>query len=113
MERICYIYKNATLGDCTNNGASSRYDRMYYIRESQVNEYLMRDDINKDRILVLIERMLWGRPAWYLRPLVEPKGTVGCMFGGNYATVDYEDCNHPLPIHDRYETPEQYEILSR
>jgi hypothetical protein len=44
-----------------------------------------------------------------------PANGVGPMFSGNFAyTSDSRfPANYPLPIHDRYETAEEYDRLSR
>jgi len=44
-----------------------------------------------------------------LEPRFRPEGQLGPMASGNIACVDGEY----LPIHDRFETQEQYNILSR
>lgn len=102
------IYRHES--DCTNGGVSSRYWNMEVIEEKDVPNY---EPSNPDRTLVLVRRMWRGKRSYYLRPLNEPKGMIGPMFGGNYGKVDSSVCRYPLPIHDRYETPDEYEALSR
>lgn len=102
------IYR--TDSDCTNGGVSSKYWHMHVMEESELS---VTEPSDPERTLVLVRRMMRGKRAYYLRPYIEPKGMVGGMFGGNYAKVDYDICRYPLPIHDRYETQEQYEALSR
>jgi len=45
-----------------------------------------------------------------------PKGnTIGAMAGGNYVKDSngmFRIVPFPVPVHDRYETPEQYDMLS-
>jgi len=54
-------------------------------------------------------------------PLVIPEGMVGPMFGGNYVINEHSegfpkypnmDRVVPIPVHDRFETEEQYKALS-
>ena len=51
----------------------------------------------------------------HAEPVDKPEGKVGPMFGGNFIyTSDSRFPNdYPIPVHDRFETPEQAEILSR
>ena len=99
------------LGDCTNGGASSRHKSIIVIEESDIEE-AMKSNMDLDKVFVLVRRELWGENHWYLRQLIEPKGKIGPMMGGNYAEVS-EVSQHLLPIHDRYETQEEYDVLSR
>lgn len=107
--RFAHILR--TESDCTNNGISGKRWIFRLITEEEEKTLLTNEPEN---YLVLVKRVLWGEKAWYLRPLevLKPKGSIGPMHGGNYADIGYELSRLPLPIHDRFETPEQYEALS-
>lgn len=107
--KTAHILRSET--DCTNNGVSGKRWIFRMITEEE-EENLQTNE--PDRYLVLVKRELWGKSAWYLRPLntLKPAGSVGPMHGGNYAVVDYKLSSLPLPIHDRFETPEEYNALS-
>ena len=68
----------------------------------------------------LNKRVLWGEKHYYIEPVVHPKGKLGPFAGGNYATTSNatwsdilgERTSRPLPIHDRFETQEEYDLLS-
>tara|TARA_R110001632_G_scaffold14395_1_gene48576 strand:+ start:295 stop:657 length:363 start_codon:yes stop_codon:yes gene_type:complete len=63
--------------------------------------------------------------GYHLAPVAEnPEGMLGPMFDGNYAAISWEikkalekKLGHPytdvLHVHDRYETQETYDLLSR
>lgn len=116
------IYRFA-LGDCTNNGASSRHDTMWAFDGDlqEIKEFVEKKNINKDECLYLV-RDAFGYQNLdtpYFTPLEfalnKPNGNI-CM-GGNYCKGDssWRDWfGHSLPIriHDRFETWEQYERMS-
>lgn len=81
------VYRPGT--DCTNGGISSRKD------------YLTEDDV-----------ILLRRPQWrdtIIVPLEDRPGMVGPMDGGNVGEFEGKFYR----IHDRYETQEDYDALSR
>lgn len=112
-----------SLGDCTNNGISSRHNTLTCFDGDldEIKEYVEEKNIDMDRCLYVVRRELWGKPEPYLTPLkwAIKKPTSGpVMAGGNYAKGDSrwkEWFGHylPLPIHDRIETWEEYDALSR
>lgn len=113
--------------DCTNGGASGRYDEIL-VECDRGNERDI-DPTNPPENLFKVEEMNIGFcRALHLVPYKKRReGMVGPMDGGNYADTcdsrwgemlsDHYGAafrfNHCLSIHDRYETPEQYRILSR
>lgn len=107
--RTAHILRTET--DCTNNGISGKRWTFRLITEEEEKNLQTNEP---DRYLVIIKRELWGKPAWYLRPLIilKPAGSIGPMHGGNFAVVDYNLSRLPLPIHDRFETPEENLNLS-
>lgn len=99
------------VSDCTNGGVSSK--RWIFKLITEEEETTLQTD-KPEEYLVLVKRELWGKKAWYLRPLkiLHQKGYLSPMHGGNYATIDYDLSRLPLPIHDRFETQREYDILS-
>lgn len=116
------IYK-FPLGECTNNGASSRHTTMVAFDGDleEIRQYVENKQIDPDKCLYLVRRELWGENHFYFTPLEfalnNPNGNV-CM-GGNYCCTsdsrwrEMVGDSYPRPIHDRFETWEQYEALSR
>jgi hypothetical protein len=114
-----YRYPN---GDCTNNGISSKHDILDCFDGDieDVKKYVEENGFDIEKCLFVVRRNLFGKPAPYLSPLAweinKPEGCI--MFGGNYAVGDsrWRDWfGHylPLPIHDRKETYEENETLSK
>lgn len=96
-----YVYKNS-LGDCTNNGLTSKHDRLMLcygdLNQEEINE-LPEDS------LILIERVLWGKPAPYAVPVEIYKSGRHSMAGGNfvYTSDSRFPGSAPLSVHDRVE----------
>ena len=110
-----------SLGDCTNNGLSSRKNVIdcYDGELSAIVEHCKKNNIDMNEVLFVVRRELWGEEHPYLTPLEwavnKPNGNV-CA-GGNYANGDsrwkeWFGHDYPLPIHDRFETWDEYEALS-
>ena len=129
-----YVYKSIA-GDCTNGGISAstntlnllmsdderpqpvvRYgnDEIEYFRAQAKR----RSDHDPEHDVFVVKRHLSGRDYYHIEP-IEPvrSGCVGYMAGGNLAyTSDHRfrsRFDYALPIHDRQETHELYEVLSR
>jgi len=97
--------------DGTNGGISSKYERFVLLG---VDAPFTPDDMTP--ALKIVKRFLFGRDYYHLEPIDPcPSNQVGYMFGGNFAySSDSRFPNdYPLPIHDRSETQEQYDTLSR
>lgn len=122
FEKLSVTVYRFSLGDCTNHGLSSRKNTIdcYDGELSAIIEHCKQNNIDMNDVLYVVRRELWGEKHPYLTPLEwaanKPNGNV-CA-GGNYANGDsrwYEWFGHylPLPIHDRIETWEEYDALSR
>ena len=114
-----YRYPNA---DCTNHGLSSKHNMLdcFDGDVEDVKHYVEENGYDIHKCLYVVRRMLWGEPHPYLTPLdwaiKKPNGNV--CFGGNYAVGDsrwrlWFGHYLPLPIHDRVDTWEDYEALTR
>lgn len=123
MEKLSvFIYRHAN-DDCTNNGVSSRHEMMTLFsncKKDEVVKYCKENGIDTDSVLWLNPRILWGVDHFIAEPLFCPEDKIGPMFGGNFAyTSDSRLYNFggeyhlPIPIHDRFETQEEYDVLSR
>lgn len=115
------IYRDSSLGDCTNGGLTSKVDSAWLFIDCTREEaiaYCELKDTNPNEQLFLERRELpWTKNADYVTPLVERKGLLR-MFGGNFVYTsdsrfrEYCGTTQPLPVHDRYETQEQYGRMS-
>lgn len=102
------------LGDCTNNGISSRYNRLLLICE---DGFIDIDETNPPENLVkIVTRHLFGSEYKHIEPVASTApGCVGWMSGGNIGyTCDYRFSRmsqYPLSIHDRQEGQEMYNSM--
>lgn len=139
---MCPVLRPAHGRDCTNNGLSSRLDYVtvvkdvpyimthwngntYYERpdEVAVRKYCHKKKINEATVLILCDKT--NNPTYtpYLKPIEDvwnPKGKnhkLGPMMGGNYVIVregnEYYTNEKVVRVHDRYETQEENDTLSR
>lgn len=106
----CSIFRS-DLGDCTNGGISSTGRSL---------DLLVKDGFNATNLLRLVEpeeRQVCGKIYRDVVPVIYPGRWW--MSGGNLLyTSDsrFEEntgSEYPLVIHDRYETPEEYDMYSR
>lgn len=106
------------LGDCTNGGLSSKATRICVINVD--GPFNPSADVPAFR---LVEGAFKGQVV--LVPADQPEGLIGPMFGGNMAYTsdsrfsakirELTDSNFygAVPIHDRFETQADYDILCR
>ena len=112
------VYSNPAYRHCANGGVSETADSIYVACESGPYE------VEETNPLLFKLKASFNEYAC-LVPYTKPKGAeIGPMMGGNYAgTSDsrFADMVYNaigstvgiLPIHDRYESKELYETLSR
>jgi hypothetical protein len=119
-----YYDKNRFGYDCTNGGVTSRHTSLTLFWDCSKQEALKHCEenvIDTDAALWLNPRQLWGEYLPIAEPLICPKGKIGPMFGGNFIYTSDSRFPHvsgnyghyPIPVHDRFETQEQYDSLSR
>ena len=101
------------LGDCTNGGMSSRHDTLYVICD---RGFIDIDPKNPpDNLAKVVKR----RTIYHIEPYT-PATQIGWMMGGNYAATSdarFSDMiggmYGAVAIHDRQESQELYDLLSR
>ena len=110
--------------DPSNGGISGRLDEIEVFSADTTNgeiaAWCLKHRVRPSDVCRLNKRMLWGEKHYYIEPVMRPKHTLGPMFGGSFAdTSDStwadilgETVGRPIPIHDRFETQEQYDALS-
>ena len=111
------IYKH-NREDCSNHGISSRFESILLICD---DGFVTIDEKNPpENLCKVVKRNLWDKEYVHIEPVAEiPRNKTGYMDGGcvvmssdsrfSRATgVDY-----PICLHDRTETWEQYDALSR
>ena len=92
------VYRNQS-GDATNGGLSSQFNSL----DVYISGYKI-DELPNDA-LVLVERNLFGKDAWYVKPVALIKSNKQSMFGGNfvYSSDSRFPADSPIKIHDRVE----------
>ena len=111
------VYRDADGHDCTNGGISSRHRQLLLICDEGFLEVDENDP--PENLVRVVKRHLFGRDIYHIEPVAQPNG-AGWMMGGNYAA----SCDSrfskavggtygAVPVHDRQESWEQYEALSR
>lgn len=113
------VYRNG-LGDCTNNGLTSRVSSSWLFVDCSREEALQlceKEYINPYEQMILVRRTLWGRNADYAEPLMKKAGHQ--MFGGNFIYTsdsrfsEWTGSRAPIAVHDRFETREEYDFYSK
>ena len=123
MERLFVtVFRAAGFPDCTNNGLSNRVDSALLFSNCSHEEAInWCEENNHDpkNQFILVNRTLWNEDHSYAEPLVKPNSMIQC-FGGNFLyTSDSRMYKTggvykvPVPIHDRFETQEEYDALCR
>lgn len=108
------IYENKRIGNCSNNGISSRYNDVLLICEEG---FIKIDENNPPENLVkLVTRRFGGREYKHLESYAPvSERNVGYMAGGCYCGSSdsrfTKISDYPLPLHDRQETQEMYDSM--
>ena len=108
------VFRDARLpGDYTNGGVSAARDELFL-----VGPFGWKDVPDNDpRLIRVVERKNFAARPPYLSavPVNPDRGdkVIGPMFGGNfiYSCDSRFPSDYPIPVHDRYETQEQYDLL--
>lgn len=113
------IFKAKLFAGCSNNGISDNYDNVvcYFLEDGETVEDIKNAE---DNAVVFIPRMLCGEKHYIFEPVKKvPEGYVSYMSGGSYVGscdsrfIELCDGFEILPLHDRTETWQQYDMLSR
>lgn len=109
-----YVYSNNAFKGTSNNGVSEKFDRLLLIHDEG---FIQIDEDNLPENLVkIVTRNLSGGEYKHIEPY-RKASKIGYMFGGTYAgTSDSrfsKIAKYPLAVHDRQESQEEYDTLSR
>ena len=100
---LTFVLRNS-LGDSTANGLTSKVNQVD-LHYGDTVDLADLDNIPDDE-LVLVERQLFGKEAWYAVPAGIYKSNKHSMFGGNF--IHTSDSRFPgrapIPVHDRVES---------
>jgi hypothetical protein len=110
MGLIVSVLRDSDLGDCTAGGISSKFNKLTVINVPGPF------DPTPDAPAAVLENGPLG--SMKIVPVFKPEGTIGPMFGGNYAASSDSRFRKAagfygaVAIHDRFESQEMYELLS-
>jgi hypothetical protein len=110
---VCYVFRAEAFPDCTNGGISSRCDRVTLVGLGPECEIF---PATPERPAVrLVRRTIRGSVYLHAEPVDQPEGLVGPMAGGNfiYSSDSRFPSDYPISLHDRFETQEHYNLLTR
>lgn len=106
------IYENKEIGNCSNHGISERFKNILIACDDGFI------DVNGDEenLCKVVKRVIFGQEYVHVEPVAQPKG-IGWMAGGSVVYSSDSRFNkisqYPLALHDRCESKEMYEALSR
>ena len=118
----CDIFKNSLYRNCANGGLSERVRTVTLVVEPNVAEGLsLPFEPDEDAPAVKIVERFFGHERYvHAEPInPPPKGMVGWCMGGTYIhTSDSRwrkitGVDYPIALHDRCDTPEDFEMLTR
>ena len=108
------IYEDKRIGNCSNNGISSRYTEVLLICEEGFID--IDEDNPPENLVKMVTRHLFGKDYKHIEPVARSNG-VGWMSGGSLVySCDSRFrrmSDYPLSFHDRQESQEIYDRLSR
>lgn len=122
--RTVHVYRTLAWSDSTNNGITANNHTLTLFWDCKREEALLYcqnpdNHVQAEKSLLLVPRTLWGEDHMYAEPLLKPTGRIQ-VFGGNYIVGDSampkysgRTTTMPIPVHDRFETQEEYDALSR
>jgi len=108
-----HVYRDTALGDCTNHGASSRFDMLYIYAEHLSTPAALLDiqqhNLNIEQCFQVHRIIVGGKPFFNIKPLDPRLSGKWKMFGGNFAYScdsryrEVTGISYPIPVHDRIE----------
>jgi len=112
---ICSILEDKRLGNCSNGGISSKHKKV--LLWSECKELQIFEESKDCPAVEIKTKNAYGEEYVYVQPVGNPTGR-GWMMGGSFihsCDSRFREVfgNKPIPLHDRQETPEQSEMMSR
>jgi len=118
----CSIFKNPLFKDCANGGLSERVNNVIIVvTDEQAKELSLPFEPSESHPAVkLVKRTICGELYVHAEPInPPPKGMVGWCAGGTF--IETSDSRYskivghpyPIPLHDRCDTEEDFEALTR
>lgn len=114
---ICSIYQDKDGVNCSNNGISSKYKDVLVIMAEGEGQVF--DEDPKRPTVKIVRRIIQGKEYIHAEPVNPIKSeNIGYMFGGCFifssdSRFSRFISQYPVALHDRQESQEEYDILSR
>lgn len=94
------------------------FDEVFNDRYNRGNHVLAESQGNPNVVcLKVVRRDMGGGRYLHVEPMEQPEGMIGPMAGGCFVYSSDSRfralSSYPLAVHDRFETSEQYALLSR
>lgn len=108
---IVGLLENKEIGNASLGGISTKHVSFVLTGEG-VPEIFEPDEDSPE--IKLVKRIIYDKPYLHVEPIERPTG-IGWMFGGCFVwSSDSRFPNtYPIALHDRQESPELHEHLSR
>lgn len=106
------ILESKSIGNCSNNGISARFNDILLLCDEG---YI---DVKGDEpnLCKVVKRNILGNEYMHVEPVANPNG-IGWMAGGTFVYSSdsrfNKISNYPLALHDRCESQQLYDALSR
>lgn len=112
------IFEDKQIGNCSNGGISSRCKQVTVVGLGKRAEIF--EPTDDAPAVKLVKRTIGGRTVVHAEPVnAPPAGHIGWMAGGAFISTSDSRFSEAagfygaVSLHDRCETPAQYDALSR
>lgn len=108
------VYKCSKYSGCSNGGISEEYKTLFL---DCPDGYIEKEP--NDETVLHVDFVIVGGQAYYhaeqYSAYIRKKNMVGPMMGGTfiYSSDSRFPFDYPLPLHDRFETQEEYDVYFR
>ena len=113
------VLEDKKIGNCSLNGISARFSELYLVPNELFPNIPKIFNAHIDEQYVEIKvKHICDEPYYYVvkkYPSENEKKCAGPMFGGSfiYTSDSRFPLKYPVPLHDRYESWEMYESMSK
>ena len=108
------IYESKSIGNCSNEGISSRFKTLILVGDN-IPEIFEGNDDNSN-VIKIVKRDFGNRIYYHCEPINKIRnGLIGYMSGGCFVyTCDSRfPFDYAIPLHDRCETQQSYNSLCK
>lgn len=105
---LCSVYRTLSLKGCSNGGISEQVETVVLVGPGIPEIFSPKPRMPAVQLVKTGDYM-------HVEPVEQPDGMCGPMAGGAfiYTSDSRFPSNYPISLHDRFDTREQYDLLSR